>query len=387
MVQVAFLDLIREEQLSKGITRVIPPLSAMRNSVEVETQVGTISQSTGTLISILLTNERWVTSEAVKVSERRARYDGVIYFDPDWIISIENKPWSANVWEGQLFPNLSPKSEVEVSPVPVILTWDSVIERLGGIRSQGLLDWTEAALVDDFLEFLDENFKFLNPYKSFGVCESDKYLLSKRCSAILHEIAPGAVRYHRGHADYISISSGPARQLYLYPVKDGILLGFWPGDTVSQAREYFAVTDKDSFLALAHKGWTVEPNLHFSYRASNLVWAETQLSVRDYFDLWNCHKERIRQFKRDDSQFQSLFHELRDERLISDEDLPKLIKQFLESKRDHLNVCPGFKVMFQWSLTEAEQADAAGKFLCEVKSKMQEALSTWGQTLDGLDHS
>jgi hypothetical protein len=387
LVQVAFLDLIREEQLSKGITRAIPPLSAMRNIVEIETQVGTISQSTGTLVSILMTNERWVASEPVRVSERRARYDGVLSFEPDWIISIENKPWSVNVWEGQLSPNLSPKSEVEVSPVPIALTWDLVIARLGDIRSQGMLGWAEEGLLDDFLEFLDDNFKYLNPYKSFGVCKSDKYLLSKRCSAILHELAPGAVRYHRGFSDYISISSGPARQVYLYPDKESILLGFWPGDTVTQSREYFGATDRDAFLNLAKKGWTIEPNLHFSYRASNLVWAETRLSVQDYFDFWNHHKEKIRQFKRDDPEFQCLFRELRDQGLISDEDIPKLVKQFLESKRDHLNVCPGFKVMFEWLLTEAEQTDVAGKFVSLVKSKMQDVLSTWGQTLDELGHS
>jgi hypothetical protein len=118
-----------------------------------------------------------------------------------------------------------------------------------------------------------------------------------------------------------------------------------------------------------------------------LLWAETRLSVQDYFDFWNQNKEKIRQFKRDDSEFQCLFRELLDQDLISDEDIPKLAKQFLESKRDHLNVCPGFKVMFQWPLTEAEQADVAGKFVRLVKSKMQDVLSTWGQPLDGLGHS
>lgn len=65
LMQVAFLDFIREEQLSQGITRAIPPLSAMLNNAEIETQVGTISPYTGTLVSILMTNERWIASEPV----------------------------------------------------------------------------------------------------------------------------------------------------------------------------------------------------------------------------------------------------------------------------------------------------------------------------------
>lgn len=378
LVQVAFLDLIREDQVARSSKEIIPTLSAVRSNMEIETQVAKIRQPTGTLVSVLLTNERWNPSESVKISSRRARYDGVIYFEPDWIVSIENKPWSENIWGEQLNPSCSSNSEVEVSPTPIILTWDCILTRLANIRRRNMLGWAESGLVDDFFEFVDANFKFLNPYSSFEVCKGDEDLIAKRCSSILEELAPGNVRYHKGFADYISMESGAARRVFLYPGKGAILLGFWPGDTVAQSREFFAAVKTDSFLQLAQSGWIIEPNLHFAYRADNLVRTRSKLSLQEYCEFWKHNQDKIRQFKR--NEFEKLFQELRNEGLISDENMSELTKQFLESKRDRVNVCPGFELTFKWLMNSAERIDAMGNFSHEVKVKMQEAMHSWGQT-------
>src|ERR1022692_3968992 len=303
MAQAAFLDLVRDK-IPQDSERMIPPLSALQKTCEFGTQVGKINQSTGTLISVLITDEHWVASKDVAVSDRGARYDGVMYLGPEWIVSIENKPRSYNVWEGQLSPNLPIGSEVEVAKTPVVLTWDVIISRLDAVRRQGLLSWAEGQLVDDFLEFVSENFAFLNPYKSFGACRGDHYLTTKRCWSVLREIAPGAVKYHRDNAEYVEIpSAGAARKIFLNPEQaepGRMVLAIYPGDTVAQSQAFFEAADRDTFLGLQGKGWTIQGNLHFSFMATNLVWPATALSVADYFDFWDRNRTKIRQVRRDE---------------------------------------------------------------------------------------
>jgi hypothetical protein len=193
LVQAAFMDLVREAQLRNGSGQIIPALTAMDSECNIETQVSAIGQEEGTLVSILLTDEHFTPENAIRASERGARYDGVIYFPPDWILVIENKPFSANVWEGQLAPSLPQGSSIRVEMTLVDIPWRLLIDRLNSLLERKLVNGSECLLVEDFLEFVDGNFSYLNPYGSFSQCKGRKYLLEKRCAAVLESIAKGNV--------------------------------------------------------------------------------------------------------------------------------------------------------------------------------------------------
>lgn len=56
----------------------------------------------------------------------------------------------------------------------------------------------EGMIVQDFLEFVDTEFAYLNPYTSLAVCKDNDYLLTRRCDAAMEELALEHVTYKQG---------------------------------------------------------------------------------------------------------------------------------------------------------------------------------------------
>lgn len=125
------LDLIREQQIARASELPIPSTTELlANEIEIQTQKNSIPQTTGRLVSVMMTDETWIPERDVVASDRGARYDGIVSFEPHWIIVIENKPSSHNIWEEQVHPSLPEAHELEIDKIAVVLRWRNVVERL-----------------------------------------------------------------------------------------------------------------------------------------------------------------------------------------------------------------------------------------------------------------
>ena len=117
-----FFSRVTEDALQKTAERVrksvlsLPAFHELPlDKVSMATQVGSLQRWTATqVLSVLLTDEAFGPKESVQVSERGARYDGLIKFGDDLLLIIENKPRMDNVWEEQLNPNLMDMAVEEV---------------------------------------------------------------------------------------------------------------------------------------------------------------------------------------------------------------------------------------------------------------------------------
>src|SRR5712691_3595594 len=70
-----FLDLIRETQGREASAFRIPSMTELLTySFNAYTQITSIPQNTGRLVSVLMTDEYWIPEHAVEKSERGARY-------------------------------------------------------------------------------------------------------------------------------------------------------------------------------------------------------------------------------------------------------------------------------------------------------------------------
>jgi len=88
------------------------------------------------VLSVLLTDEKFVPENEVVGSDRRARYDGIIRFSDELLVLIENKPKSSDVWEGQLSPNLkNHENEIELLPKPAVVEWKQIIKTLNSLSA------------------------------------------------------------------------------------------------------------------------------------------------------------------------------------------------------------------------------------------------------------
>jgi hypothetical protein len=242
-------------------------------------------------------------------------------------------------------------------------------------------------LVDDFLRFVDDHFSYLNPYTSLDICKDDAYLIRRRCSSILGEIAPELVKYHHGWADAIHLPSGPAQRIVLSPTGEGsewsIELCMFPAVTVTQARLFYDQVRRDEFLGLAQlKGWGLKPNLNFAFMGRYLAGAQTRLAVEEYLDYWLARKAQIGRLARGVTGFE-MFSQLLSDGLISDDDLPKLHEISTNTQRQWVDLGPGFELRYSWRKPLAYERDKARAFAPEVKQRIQEAMSTWGQELPG----
>jgi len=195
-------------------------------------------------------------------------------------------------------------------------------------------------------------------------------------------IAPGRVKYWISGGDYyIELPrGGGAWWVYLRGWHHGsIAICIYPGNNTSQARAFFARTAKPEFLGLVGKGWEIQPGLALNHRSHWLTTEGNKLSLEQYFDFWAS--EEIRQVRRQDSGFEDFSQRLRAQRLIDARGQRKIKKDFIETNRSFMNVCPGFEVVFAWGRAKANRLDRDEQFVEAVRSRVNEALGTWGQTL------
>ena len=129
-------------------------------------------------------------------------------------------------------------------------------------------------------------------------------------------------------------------------------------------------------MGLQEKGWKIVPDLHLSFMAANIA-TRTKKSLEEYILYWQTEKRLISQVQR--NNFITLFQKLKDENLISEEDIPKLEEKFINSKRLTLNICPGLALYYYWSKPKAIELDSQNRFEEEVRFRIQEAIVTWGQ--------
>lgn len=397
IAHMAFLDLLRERQSCLGGEKVpaedvLPASSSLvGGATTLETQVTTLKAKNGRLLSVLLTDEHWQASKGAEFADRGARYDGVISYDLDdrtgdsaggWTIVMENKPSAANVWEDQTHP-AKEQTDLVLCQTPVGLRWADLIDRIGAVVSRDVVSGAERLMLDDFLEFVDDRFPYLNPYTRFVLCKGNLYLLGRRCRSVMEGVAPSRVEYKRGLRHGIRLGDAAVQYAFLAPHSAGegnceIALELYPADTVSQGRSFYADLDVDRFLALSSDGWELKPNLHFGFMGTHLVWANTGLSVEEYLRKQKADP-MCRQIQRE--AFHDEFSSMLKDGLISSSDLSDLQQKLIDTRRQSANIIPGVGLFFRWTRAESERLDDKGQFVDAVRQRIQQALATWGRSL------
>jgi len=359
----------------------VPPLHALPEPV-FSTQVCTLPLEVERVVSVLQSDEQYAAEDDATASERSQVLDGVITYPPSLAVVVENKPSVANVWRGQLDVN-TPEG-VRHDPRVASVRWRDVLETFTNLLSARHIRGSEAILMEDFLGFVERRFPQLQPFNRLAVCGRDLARLERRCRAILEEIAPGNVQYHRGWGWYIELHERqPATQVSLVAQEHAgairLFIEFDPGDTMGQARLLYARANIEGILRLADEGWEVTSNFHFAFMSSNLVWTAKSADIRRYLEYWKKNVTGIVQVKRAD--FQAYFNRLIESGFASGEDIPKFEQHFVNTSRQAMNVCPGVTLRRIWPLDDAVQLDANAKLSPLVRRNIEGVLSLWGDSL------
>ena len=392
MAHELFIHLIRK---NAELSPEAPPLPHLWDidrpqGIVLQTQVGSLSPDAANLLSILITDEAISIEKDVHKSDRGVRYDGVIYYAPDWVFVIENKPWHGNVWSEQLSPNLSGDAgdEIRLERRPVILRWRDIIEQMAVLSSRHVLSFLEQRLVEDFLIFTRENFPLLNPYTTFSVCHDNLELLNRRCQTAMRIVEQKLGLNASEYADRI-IFPGDPPCLFAYlgayenPSKDwAIRLRLYPADTIRQARSFYSSVNPDALRELQKEGWDVHSNFHLSFMATNLVWTRGKLALDEYIHYWQSQTNKIAQVSvSTSSEFTSLFNDLERDGLVSGEDRTELDERFTNTARRQANLCPGLALYYVYSAEQAKLLEQSDDFERDVAWRIRTALASWRQKI------
>ncbi len=154
----------------------------------------------------------------------------------------------------------------------------------------------------------------------------------------------------------------------------------YPADTVTQARRFYrAVADavaKEAFLSLEE--WKVEPNLHFSFAQTHLIWAKTGLETREYLDRFSDGEPYGKMSR---GSLLSLAAQWEREGLIMAEDLGEIRNQFKKTEMKTLNVVPGFFVSREWDSDTVIALEERGELEECIIDALATPLATWRETL------
>jgi hypothetical protein len=139
--------------------------------------------------------------------------------------------------------------------------------------------------------------------------------------------------------------------------------------------------DPDRFFALAGMGWQIIPNLHFSFISSQLIHATSAISAVDFYCLYKSGAEPYGRRTTDPELLLPTVQNWVARRLISEVDREELRLKFLETRRQHIKVIPGFQLRRTWSSGEVVALDAAGELVSRLIEFYRYALLTWGEEI------
>ncbi len=351
-------------------------------SANISTQTKWIESSTDLLVSVLLTDISIQDEIKVERSDREAIYDGVIEYPNGLTLIIENKPSHRDVDKKQLSPSRNSFSsdidQVVLHDSAICLEWAEVLEGVLEYADSDHASFGSRKIAHDFLSFVQNVHPELTPYRTFKLCGDRQEALQRRTSGLLDVLASEINLESRGW--YLFRPSKIAERIMIQVESGKLKVELAPADTVGQARCFFETVNKEAFLALqASDDWKVRPNLHFSFANKHLIWAEeTTWETREYFDRFS---DGSLYGKRDRDKLLRLVKQWEREHLISSADREKIEAEFNNTKRQSLNVVPGFLVSREWDLdTVIELEDREELEECIIDALVA-PLATWRETL------
>jgi len=389
---------------SENITEELPNfLEFIDDEIKYQTQKGNPQIETNYLASILITDKELEKkideNRSISKSERNARYDGIITYGNDLTFIIEVKPRSENVWFDELNPskeNLK-NEDIIVLKTGIEINWKDIISILNLVLDKLSISGQEELLISDFLDYIDDEFPYLNPYDNFGLCKNNKEIIIRRIENIFKSIVrdEGIVDYHRGWGEIIRISEyfKEINMIGLILNKESnedrwkLILSISFGVLIPQARALYKhdLINNIRNSKLVAEGWFIKPDFRLTYKGDNLI-DIPQGNLENYIEYFTNNELDIRQFKRDEvqTQLEKLYE---NNVLVFNTEVQKLFEEkYLQKNYDKANFCSGINLKFEIPDDLAIEKDSKkGEFAKFLVEKIREAFTLIGDQKTKLD--
>lgn len=229
--------------------RLVEPARALRGlpSAGYDTQRREIAVSGDQterpeLLSVFLAPERPLSGGGdLVVSDRGQVLDAIVDYGGELVVVVENKVFEADDLQAREINVGSSGVQVVHGQKVMVVLWRDLLEALIGLRERALVAGAEAALVDDFLTYVEDHFPDLGPIRTLALCRRAPGRIDRR----LRQILADAGRTEAEISPYGPRIATPAgaitgRDAYLrLSHTSGIELALYPADTLSQAQRFY----------------------------------------------------------------------------------------------------------------------------------------------------
>jgi hypothetical protein len=306
-------------------------------------------------------------------SDRGMVLDGIITYGDDTVIVLESK-----LQEGA---DDSQASNINFHGQPIQfdglvrkIAWRDILANFIDLvdEKRSLLNSAEREVVNDFLAFVEKNFPQLGPFNTIERCAGEPTRVGRRLHAILSEVLSADEILSGIH------TSVKLARLEYENETQLIKLYMWPGDTLDQARSFYARRESiERVLELQSDGWSVSPNFHFGFMASGYCWADTTLPVADYMRYWLKHIGDAGRIER--QGWDQYWYGLLDANIVEPDNREDFDRHFTNTARTWATPRPGIKCAFAWRIDAAEHLDANATFTNDVKKRINQVLEALGE--------
>lgn len=370
MAHEAWLGLVAPSKQLHGLSK--PQFALQRGRVlDIDVEMPEGERIPG--ISVWLAPDAVQDSLAMEDSNRQQVLDGIINYGNDLVVVIENKiGWGAMTEQPHRINRHG--SPVNFEGKPCAVSWQRLLEIFFNLVERGLVSGSEGLLIADFLDYVEEHFPHIGPYSTLGRCGINRFRVERRLDTIIG-LAMGT---EVGKAKRERHVSGTAKiaEAWLEFSKDHstVYLSMYPGDTLAQSRALY--TDRDvvnAVLDLRAAGWRVEPNFHWGFMTTGYAWTSTPLRVEGYCDYWVKEIGATRELER--VEWDTYWAKLESAQIVEPEGKRVFDANFTASKRMKAHPRPGLYCQHAWNLADARASDATGRFISEVRDRINQLLA------------
>jgi hypothetical protein len=311
---------------------------------------------------------------AVLESDRGQVLDGIIRYGDQCIIVLESK--LTETVDDRQARNINFHGQPIQFDSPVRkISWRDVLASFTDLADdkRSLVSGAEREILNDFLAFVDKNFPQLGPFNTLGRCAGEPSRVRRRVNAILSEVLDTDDTILPGTHTSVKLA-----YLEYESEKRLIKLCMWPGDTLEQARSFYARPETvERVLKLQNEGWSVSPNFHFGFMATGYCWTNTAMPVAEYMRYWLEHIHDAGKIER--RHWDHYWRTLVSEKIAKPGDRESFDRDFTNTARASATPRPGVKCTFYWGLEEAERLDANGQLQNLVRERIDRLLEALGE--------
>lgn len=309
------------------------------------------------------------------------QFNGILFTNNNFVIIIENNPGEERIWLDKIKSVIPETKNTDVISHTLHLSWKGIISRINTLVNSNKLNGLQKTLIKDFLEFIESEYKWINPYTTFHSCENDLGQLNKRCVYALSTFdSTSEIMYQDDSRPFIYSGKKTVEKLYLdvnhLDSNWAVNLWMYAGASIGSAYTTYENLDLNRLFELGKKGYTISKNIIIQHENDNLLVFKGNLFLEEYLRFWKNEYKIIEEHKIVD--LMDIINTLQHRHILLPEETSKIKELVSTGNFEKLSISPGFLVKYTWNSKTAKVLDKINQFNEDFESKVTEVFNVIG---------